>query len=148
MRHRVTYEAQAAIELEALARSADRTFDLDIEVDDSTLRLPALITGLRGGLRAGVPKAELAAGFHEALAIATAKLVIGSCAASNIDIVGLTGGVFQNRLLQGRLAALLRRAGLEVLVHAKIPANDGGLALGQAAIGRAMALPAAEAGVG
>ena len=51
--------------------------------------------------------------------------------------VALSGGCFQNRILLESVAAQLRQAGFVVLTHAEVPANDGGLSLGQAAIGGA-----------
>ena len=147
VRHRVTYEAQAAIELEALARSATRPVRLEMSADAGVLHLSELVAGLVQGRRRGAAPADLAAGFHDALARATAKLVIALAAERGVGTIGLTGGVFQNRLLHVGLAQLLRAAGLEVLTHRQVPANDGGLALGQAVIGRAaLARPQQEGG--
>ncbi|MDQ6934881.1 MAG: hypothetical protein M3130_06290, partial [Actinomycetota bacterium] len=85
----------------------------------------------------GQSTAGLALGFHRALAAATTTLVVQVARDHDVGTVGLTGGVFQNRLLLGELAAGLRNAGLTVLVHRQVPSNDGGLSLGQAVIGSA-----------
>ncbi len=137
VRHDVTYEAQAAIELEALARSADEAVELPLDVADGELKLGRLVTAVVDGVRAGRSSAALALGFHRALARATVELVVAAARANDVATVGLTGGVFQNRVLLDELVAPLRDAGLIVLTHHRVPPNDGGLSLGQAAVGRA-----------
>lgn len=136
LRHRVTYEAQAAIELEALARSADKAFELPMDVDGDRLTLGPLVRALVGAVQSGEDAAALALGFHRALARATTSLVVQVAGDRGVSTVGLTGGVFGNRLLLGELTTSLRSQGLEVLTHRRVPANDGGLSLGQAVIGR------------
>ena len=83
---------------------------------------------------AGVPVPLLAAAFHEALGTATGELAASLAAAARVDAVALTGGVFQNVRLTEVVESTLRQAGCDVLVHAEIPANDGGISIGQAAI--------------
>ncbi len=139
VRHRVTYEAQAAIELEALARTADRRAALTMKVEGDQLRLEGLLADIVSGLHAGCTPASLALGFHHALADATAQLAGELARRAQVRSIGLTGGVFQNRLLLTLVRANLQRSGFEVLTHNLVPANDGGLSLGQAVIGRAMA---------
>ena len=139
VRHRVSYEAQAAIELEALARTAIAPVDLRMDVADGELLLARLIRGVVAGIRRGESASGLALGFHQALGDATARLVLGLATREGVDTVGLTGGVFQNRLLTAQLSQALRDAGLRVLTHHLVPPNDGGLSLGQAVIGRARA---------
>ena len=73
--------------------------------------------------------------FHLALATATAGLAAAAAARHGCTTVGLTGGVFVNRVLLEATSAALAARGLEVLVHRRVPANDGGLALGQVAVG-------------
>ena len=75
--------------------------------------------------------------FHRALAGATAAACAGAASAAGTDRVVLSGGVFQNRLLLGGTAARLEALGLRVLVPAALPANDGGIAYGQAAVAAA-----------
>ena len=139
VRHTITYEAQAAIELEALARTSRHAEALTMDVEDGQLRLGGLVRALVDGVRAGRPSEALALGFHRALASATTRLVVGAANEQGVDTVGLTGGVFQNRLLLDQLTAELRSTGLRVLTHRRVPPNDGGLSLGQAVVARARA---------
>jgi hydrogenase maturation protein HypF len=96
-----------------------------------------LIAGLVAGLRAGHDRADLAAGFHEAVIRATAAAVRHCADSAGIPVIGLTGGVFANRILLQGLHRTLARNGYEVLTHRIVPCNDGGLALGQATIAAA-----------
>jgi hydrogenase maturation protein HypF len=137
VRQRIDYEGQAAIELEALAESAlddPRTGpSLPLMVrDDGVIDPTTMVQTLVAALYAGTRPALLAAAFHEAVADAVAK-VVGQVAGA-VRLVGLTGGVFQNVLLLGACRKRLQLAGFEVLIHHTVPPNDGGLALGQAAI--------------
>lgn len=127
----VTYEGQAAVELEHLARGG-RAVELELTVTAGILDPGPMVCELVRGLRRGVSRADLAAGFHAAVTRATADAVCR--AAAGIETIGLTGGVFVNRLLRDGLRKELASNGFEVLTHAVLPCNDGGLALGQAVI--------------
>ncbi len=83
---------------------------------------------------AGTPVPTISARFHTALAAATAQGCERVAARYGVDLVVLSGGVFQNRRLLEETAARLTRAGLRVLVPERLPPNDGGIAYGQAAI--------------
>jgi hydrogenase maturation protein HypF len=140
-RQRVSYEAQAAIELEALARTVDRrdapTYDGCIAIDSGSPAVldPApLLAALLADLDAGVDPARIAAGFHEAFGRATVEFATLVAAQHDLDTVALTGGVFQNARLTDVVESGLRSEGLNVLVHSVIPPNDGGISIGQAAI--------------
>jgi hydrogenase maturation protein HypF len=134
LRQTSAYEGQAAIELEGAAgeHTAGRRYRLAIrEGDDTALVVdwePALDEAL-ADLRAGVPTAQISAAFHEGLAVAIAEVAVRS----NERTVALTGGCFQNARLTEAAVAALRAAGLEGVWHRRVPPNDGGLALGQAA---------------
>lgn len=141
---RATYEAQAAIELEAAARcwSQDQgtaavplPLPLSIVEGVAILDPDPLVAALADAVRAGTPTGHLAWSFHVALASASAVLAGDLAQRLGLATVGLTGGVFGNRLLLRLLRSGLADAGLEVLTHRLVPANDGGLSLGQVAIG-------------
>jgi hydrogenase maturation protein HypF len=145
VRQRIDYEGQAAIELEALADSIGDTagpaFALAVRVD-GVIDPAGMLRAMVSALRAGVEPAVLAAEFHQAVAVAVTEAV--RKAAGPIRLVGLTGGVFQNVLLLRGCRQRLQQAGFEVLIHHTVPPNDGGLALGQAAISVLTALEEAE----
>jgi hydrogenase maturation protein HypF len=134
--HQVTYEGQAAVELEHLARRG-RAVPLDFETTAGVLDPAPLIAGLVRGLRARREVADLAAGFHAAVIRATADVVRMTAGVAGIATVGLTGGVFVNRILLNGIREELTASGFEVLTHRVLPCNDGGLALGQAVIAAA-----------
>jgi hydrogenase maturation protein HypF len=139
VRRRSTYEGQAAIELEALARRAAgaRGPVLDVEVrraGPGWVLDPAPALRQLLDRRSHGPDAELAAGFHRGLAAATVEVAEAVARDRGLDTVALSGGVFQNALLTGLVANGLEAVGLRPLVHRVVPPNDGGISLGQAAI--------------
>ncbi|WP_227999953.1 carbamoyltransferase HypF [Mycolicibacterium sp. P1-5] len=129
----VTYEGQAAVQLEQVARGG-RPVALEFGAEAGVLDPAPVISGLVDGLRGGAEVTDLAAGFHDAVIRATARAVTECAGRADIGTVGLTGGVFVNRLLLDGLRKALTGNGFEVLTHAVLPCNDGGLALGQAVI--------------
>lgn len=145
VRHRIDYEGQAAIELEALAETAgDRpgpSLPLTVRAD-GVIDPATMVQTLASALRAGTQPALLAACFHQAVADAVATVV--AQVAGGVRLVGLTGGVFQNVLLLRACRDRLQRKGFEVLTHHTVPPNDGGLALGQAVISMLIGAEAAE----
>jgi hydrogenase maturation protein HypF len=137
VRQRISYEAQAAIELEIMADGVSSTLDYSgwLPVgDDGVIDFRPLVRAVAEGMLTGVRPAVLARGFHEAVADAVAASARRVRAAHGTGVVGLTGGVFQNVLLTRLCRARLEEQGFEVLTHRLVPPNDGGLALGQAAI--------------
>jgi len=145
VRHRIDYEGQAAIELEALADSIGDTPGPELRLAvhlDGVIDPAGMLRDMVSALRAGVPPAVLAAEFHRAVAVAVVEAV--QMVAGPVRLAGLTGGVFQNVLLLRQCRRRLWQAGFEVLTHHLVPPNDGGLALGQAAISVLTALDEAE----
>ncbi len=138
VRQRVTYEAQAAIELEGLVGDDPRPYSVAITADAAGALIldPApLIAQIVADLRAGMPVSRLAAGFHAAVAETLITVCERLRAAGHGSTVALSGGVFQNVRLLDLLVSGLRDHDFTVLVHRIVPSNDGGLALGQAVIG-------------
>jgi len=133
IRQTVHDEAQAAIELEALADPAEEgtyTFALDgIGFDAS----PVIRDAVRE-FRNGVSTPRIAARFHQAVAGAVVEACRRARQLTGVARVALSGGVWQNMLLLQRTVTLLEEAEFDVLLHRRVPANDGGIALGQAAV--------------
>ena len=123
VRQRVTYEGQAAIEMESLCGATTRHYDLH-----------SLFPAIVEDLRAGVPREQIATGFHDSVARWVLQVCESARKQSDLNCVALTGGVFQNMTLLAKSVSLLRSANFDVLIHRNVPANDGGLALGQAAL--------------
>jgi hydrogenase maturation protein HypF len=137
VRARITYEGQAAIELEALARGGDPHSILPMAIDrsgDLPVIDPAPAIAELAVATARGDRAAAAYGFHAGLADATAELACEIAQARRLGTVSLTGGVFQNSLFANLVAARLANAGLEVMTHHRVPPNDGGISVGQAAI--------------
>jgi hydrogenase maturation protein HypF len=135
VRDRCAFEGQAAMELEALAGGPgpDRyTFDLSTRADPWTIDAAPLIRALVCDVAAGFPSPAIAAAFHQGVAAMIGDVAARIAQQTGIRRVALTGGVFQNALLTDRAARALSSAGLDVLLHRRVPCNDGGLALGQA----------------
>jgi hydrogenase maturation protein HypF len=147
LRAAVTYEGQAAIELEGLvdpaargaypialdrplARGEDRTGAIELDPR------PAVLAVARE-CAAGVPRGTIAARFHAGLARAGADACARIAGGRDLDTVVLSGGVFQNRVLLETTAERLRELGLRVLFPRLLPPNDGGISYGQAAVAAA-----------
>jgi hydrogenase maturation protein HypF len=138
--HHVTFEAQAAIELETAATRALNLGLGDIAYmpfainDAAVIDVAPFLMWAVTQLDTGHPVDELALAFHHAVAESVVSGVRHCTKAFPGSLVGLTGGVFQNVLLLSICQDRLRSSGYEVLSHHVVPPNDGGLALGQATI--------------
>jgi hydrogenase maturation protein HypF len=138
IRHLSSYEGQAAMELEAAAVDADDDGPvLACSIDGGVIDPAPLLRALIAARRSGATVASLARAFHLAVADAIVAIVTRVSEATGIATVGLTGGVFQNALLTTVTRRRLEERDLRVLVHRRVPPNDGGLALGQAAVAAA-----------
>ena len=96
-----------------------------------------LVLALSEGAAGGMPLPELSGRFHNAIAAVTTKALAAEAERRGIDLVVLSGGVFQNRLLLERTSTRLRTEGLRVLTPRMLPPNDGVISYGQAAIAAA-----------
>ncbi|MFH1027551.1 MAG: carbamoyltransferase HypF, partial [Pseudomonadota bacterium] len=170
IRHFVSYDGQAAIELEALAelgtiggekKSPFAKGDSGGFASDTKFKSPPAPLCQRGGysysislhsdaplqldfsplfpeiladMRAGVQAALIAYRFHATLASAVVEACLQIGKSTDLDRVVLSGGVFQNRLLSEMVYTSLASQGFNVFTHRLVPPNDGGIALGQAAI--------------
>lgn len=134
VRDMVSYEGQAAIELEQLADrhepGAYRTGDPRGGAIPATDLVRAAVHDVRAGVRPPVVSAR----FHNGLA----RLVTEACErirlSTGLHAVALSGGVFQNMLLLERTVARLESRGFRTLTHSRVPANDGGISFGQAVV--------------
>jgi hydrogenase maturation protein HypF len=140
IRAHVTYEGQAAVELEACCEPARRgAYPFEVVSTEGRLTLdpePALRAIVRD-IGAGERPGAIAARFHAAVATATAAASAQLATARGADTVVLAGGVFANRVLLERTAGQLRRSGLRVLVPRALPPGDGAISYGQAAVAAA-----------
>jgi hydrogenase maturation protein HypF len=132
----VTFEGQAAITLEMAADPSvtDRYgFDLH-QGEPIVVDLRQTMATIVRDVVAERSVAEISACFHNTLGVAIAEVCCRIRKSDGLDRVCLSGGVFQNQLLLGLTAGQLRRLGFGVFLHAIVPANDGGISLGQAVI--------------
>jgi hydrogenase maturation protein HypF len=152
-RERQAYEGEAAARLEAMVdqdtfRLEDEAFSYPFTIQDiSGSHLPcieplAMWQALLGDLVSKTPAPVMTARFHKGLARAVVAMVTNLARRDGnigprFDTVALSGGCFQNRILFEEVVRRLKQKNFVVLTHAQVPPNDGGLALGQAAIGAA-----------
>jgi hydrogenase maturation protein HypF len=137
IRDRVNYEGQAAVELEMAADPEvkdEYPFRIDEAMRPMIVDPTAMVKGIVQDLTSGSSPSLVSGKFHRTVA----RLVVETCMRirleSGLDPVVLSGGVFQNILLLEWVVRSLQREGLEVFTHRLVPANDGGISLGQAVI--------------
>ncbi len=140
VRDAVNYEGQAAIELEQLADVGERgSYAASISGRDGALRVAGadLIRAAADDIAAGAELPAIAARFHRGVA----RAIVAVCARlreqTGLAVVALSGGVFQNLLLTDQVVTGLQREQFRVLLHSRVPCNDGGISLGQAVVAAA-----------
>lgn len=136
VRERVNYEAQAAIELEAFVDPAEKGH-YPIRLKHGLIDHGPLMHSIVEDLFAGVGPGVVAAKFHQGIVELVSQLCHSLKEELGLDTVVLSGGVWQNMILLERTVGRLQMDGFQVLWHRRVPANDGGLALGQAVIAAA-----------
>jgi hydrogenase maturation protein HypF len=133
----VSYEAQAAVELEMIAdrnEAAYYPFNIVEQNGMNVVHFDELFSAIVADVAQGVPQATISAKFHNTMAQVVVEMCQHLAVQAGINKVALSGGVFQNRLLFRLTVAALEGVGLDVLTHSEIPANDGGISVGQAVI--------------
>jgi hydrogenase maturation protein HypF len=133
VQQKVSYEAQAAIEMETLADPDENDsypFDFDGQIIDPSPSIKAIFADL--GKK--TPRETISARFHNTIAEVSLQVCLNLRETQHLNQVALSGGVWQNMVLLGKTLEKLQRANFELLLHHQVPANDGGLSLGQAII--------------
>ena len=138
IRQTVNYEAQAAIEFEALVDPYE-TGAYDFGLHDDGIDVTPLIRAVVADVRAGASRGSIAARLHNGVAAMVHQVCGLIRERDGIAHVALSGGVWQNVTLLARTLDLLQQDGFTVYIHHQVPTNDGGLALGQAAVAIARA---------
>lgn len=126
-----SFEGQGPMELESLAGDTVTAIELPIILDDAGILRSDWRPLLSMLSDEGRSKNERASIFHESMAQALVAQTLALREKNDFDAVGLTGGVFQNRVLSERVTAALQEHGIDVRLHDKVPMNDGGLCFGQ-----------------
>ena len=137
----ISYEAQAAIELEMVAEGSStsrgaKSYPFEIVEQDGlrVVKLSKLIAAIVKDVRGCVPASRISLKFHKTVAQMVREMCLSISKNTGIKVVALSGGVFQNRLLTRTTVEALDQEGFTVLLHRDVPCNDGGISLGQAVI--------------
>ena len=142
VRNCISYEGQAAIELEALAEcgTASAPYPYLLQgAECCSIDFGPTIAAICADLARCRRKSDIARAFHQTIAAAIGDVCARIHHDNGMTRVVLSGGVFQNRLLTEEVSQLLGERGFQVYCHRLVPPNDGGIALGQAVIaGRRM----------
>jgi len=137
IRSKITFEGQAALELEmALENPVEEGYPMGVVENDGLpiLDFYPVFQALVEDVIREKPTEFIAARFHQAVVQGAATMAMRLKKQTGLDRVFLSGGVFQNRYVSDRLGQRLREDGFTVFRHRRVPPNDGGIALGQALI--------------
>lgn len=138
LRDTINYEGQAAIELEQIAKPIDTTkiYNYRIKTENQLYIIDTIpiIKGIVKDLQRNIPASTISAKFHFTIS----EIILDTCKLISLEtglsFVALSGGVFQNMILLSKTYTRLKKAGFKVYIHNKVPANDGGISLGQTVI--------------
>ena len=134
IRQQVTFEGQAAIEMEALLDPTEKGQYEPFSFSEKDYDPTPMWHDLLSDLLKGTSKPIMAARFHNSIAQLTVEVALRAAKLTGCRTIALSGGVWQNTVLLNKSTRLLNQNGFTVLVHKQVPSNDGGIALGQAAI--------------
>jgi hydrogenase maturation protein HypF len=133
VRLKINYEAQAAIEFESvLDKSELGAYQFDIQ--EETVDFRPVISSLLADIQSGVPTPILSARFHNGVADMVRNICGRIRHETGLNEIAMSGGVWQNMMLLEHTMRGLHEDGFIVYTHRQIPANDGGISLGQAMI--------------
>jgi len=140
LRDRASYRGQAAVELEMEMGDGEGYYSVVIGEGKPGLIIPQapIIRGVIADLIDGVDRRAISRKFHNTLVRVFADACIKLRHGRKLNRVVLSGGVFQNGFLLGELEKILLESGFEVYTHSLVPANDGGISLGQAVVANAI----------
>ncbi len=136
--YRRTYEGEGAMKLEGLAYWASDTVKLPFEVADDgdrlVLRTSEAMATAKELLLKGVSRRRLARSILAGVGRGLAEMAVEVALREGVKYVGFTGGVAYNEIIRRAVKEVVERAGLRLLVHRRLPAGDGGISVGQAAV--------------
>ncbi len=140
IRDAVSFEGQAAMELEMAARGVSEPYPFEVKEEGEMLKAdPAgIIRGLSEDVERGRDVSEIAGSFQTSVVEMFSEMTRLAGERTGLSRVALSGGCFQNRFLLENFTHRLKGLGFEVFTHTEVPANDGGLPLGQAAVAAAI----------
>jgi len=139
LRSAVNFEGQAAIELEAIADRSSTT-EYEFDISGGIIKAEAVIQHAVEDLLNGTTPESVSAKFHLGVARLISSVACQARDAHGLNRVALSGGVFQNMFLLEQTCRRLAADGFEVFTHHRVPPNDGGISLGQAAVANARLL--------
>ncbi len=130
IRQSVSYEAQAAIELENQC-DPNELASYNFDIDENEINVFPMIRSIVDDWRLKVDLGIISAKFHNTLAQICGEVCFRIRDESGLTTVALSGGVWQNTTLLRKTIPILKKGGFNVLIHRQVPANDGGISLGQ-----------------
>ena len=136
IRSHVSFEGQAAAELEMLAdENTDSVYDYEqISGDIRIIPFQPIIRGVTEDMQKRISLPEISTKFHNTLIRLFSELCEIAGKENGVKQAALSGGVFQNPILSSGLTQALEQKGFQVFTHTRVPPNDGGISLGQALI--------------